>query len=106
ELGHAHGGALEVPPRAPLAPRGGPGGADAAVLGLGGLPEGEVADVLLLVAVGGDALAAADGGKVHARQLAVVREAGDVEVDVAVGDVGVPALDEALHEGDHLGDVA
>src|SRR5690606_10669719 len=106
ELGHAHGGALEVPARAALAPGCGPDGADAAVLGLGGLPESEVADVLLLVPVGGDALAAADGGEVDAGQLAVVLEAGDVEVDVAVRDVGVSSLEEALHEVDHLGGVA
>ena len=39
-------------------------------------------------------------------ELAVGGEGADVEVDVAVDGVGVPALDQPLHQRDHLGDVA
>ena len=39
-------------------------------------------------------------------QRAVPGEGADVEVDVAVGLVGVAAFDEAAHHLDHLGDVA
>ncbi len=66
EVGHAHGGALDVPPGSAGAPWGLPGGADPAVDVPGGLPEGEVADVALFVLVGGHALAAADRGEVDA----------------------------------------
>ena len=99
-----HGGALQVPARTAPAPRGRP----RTRLGLAvlvRLPEGEVPGIALaLVGVG-------VGGRLHVSsfwpgQLAVGREGPDVEVDVTVGGVGVPAVDQPLHQRDHLGDVA
>src|SRR3712207_7480938 len=40
-----------------------------------------------------------------AGERAVLRERADVEVDVPAGGVGVPAVDQPLHELDHLGHV-
>ena len=59
------------------------------------LPEHEVLDVLLLVLVVGDALAAARLRQVDLRELPVVRERRDPELDRAVGLVRVPALARA-----------
>ena len=105
EFGHAHRGALDVPPRSALAPGRAPHGSDLSVYVLGLLPEREVADVVLVVLVGGDAFAAAHLFEVDARELAVVGEGRDVEVDGLVDDVGASVLDESRDEGDHLVDV-
>jgi hypothetical protein len=80
-----------------------PGGLPAGLARLGGLPHGEVARVALagLAVAGG--LAQVVEVLVGELQISLVR--ADVEVDVAVGLVGVAALDEAPHHLDHLGDV-
>ena len=94
-----HGGALQVP----AGPARAPGGVPRRLARLRRLPHREVAGVALAgrVRVGGrehlvDALAA---------QRAVAGEAAHVEVDVALGRVAVPGVDEPLHERDHLGHV-
>ncbi|CAO0827998.1 hypothetical protein SMICM17S_00216 [Streptomyces microflavus] len=88
----------------PAGPAAAPRGLPARLAGLGRLPHGEVP----LVALAGLALA---GGlpqvvQLLVGELQVAGEGPDVEVDVAVGLVGVAALDEAAHHLDHLGDVA
>lgn len=95
-----HRRALQVPAGAAAAPRGLPAG----LAGLGRLPHGEVAGVPLA------GLAVAGGleqvVQLLVGQAQVLRERLHVEVDVAVGLVGVAALDEAAHHLDHLGDMA
>ena len=67
--------------------------------GLVGLPEREVARILLERA---RLLALLDLVGLLAGEPAVVREARDPEVDVAAGAVGVPGLDQLLDEVDDL----
>ncbi len=71
----------------------------------GGLPEGEIARVALLLEHG-DARARLDLVQAAAGELAVVVEAVDVVVDAAVDLVGVAAGEEGLGHGDLLGYVA
>jgi hypothetical protein len=98
----AHGRALDVPPGPPVAPGGGPAGAFGLV-GLGALPQGEVALVALAVAHLAAAKLRAPGGHVALRQLAVVREAGGVVVHVAlVGDVREALREQGLDVGDDV----
>src|SRR5690606_4310673 len=66
ELGHAHGGAFDMPPRPSFTPGGGPDGADFVIYLLGGFPEGEVSDVALFVFVGRDAFSLPHLGGVDA----------------------------------------
>ncbi len=100
-----HGRALDVPARAPVAPGRGP----RRLAGLRRLPQGEIELVALAVfqslAVGPQlAVTALSLVHIAAGQLAVAGVAAHVEVHVAVGLVGVPALDEALDERDHGAD--
>ena len=81
-------------------------GRPAGLAGLGGLPEREVAHVVLLVLVRFDALADALLAWVEAGQPAVGRPRRDAEEDRAVlGPVGVAALEQRGDEGDHVVDV-
>ncbi len=105
-----HGAALDVPAGAALAEGGGP--EVGAVLGLAGLPEGEVGGVVAVVfvgEVGGTgrvSVLLAEGGGVEPGEAAVVGEGGDFEIDGMVGGlVGVAVVEEALDEGDLGGDV-
>src|SRR5690606_12531496 len=83
-----------------------PDRADRLVRLLRGLPEGEIPDVILVVLVVRDALTLTRAGEVDAREAAVVRELRDVVVDRTIRcDVGDPAVDEALDDLDHPGDV-
>ena len=98
-----HDAALDVPPRPALAPR-------AVVLHLGrlvrlrALPEGEVAGVALLVA-DLDARARFELLGVAVTQLAIIIIAADIEIDIAPGGVGVALRNQALHHGDHAGNM-
>jgi len=110
EVMDAHGAAFDMPAGAALAPGAGP--AVVAVLGLGGFPEREVGDAFAVVFVGVVGLASAVGGlrlerlTVEMGEFAVVRLAGDAEVDGAVPpQVGVAVCHEVFDHGDHLGDV-
>ncbi len=98
----AHRRALDVPARAARAPGRVPG----RLARLGALPEHEVAHVFLLVLVRRHALAAAHRVEADTGELAVVGVGGDAEPDRAVALVGVALLEQPLHHGDHLGDVA
>ena len=103
EVAPDHRRALQVPARPAAAPGGRPGGGLRLAV-LVRLPEGEVAGVALAV------VGLGVGGRLEVVELlpgerAVLGERADVEVDVAVDGVGVPALDQPLHEHDHLGDV-
>ncbi|GAA3229174.1 hypothetical protein GCM10020256_41990 [Streptomyces thermocoprophilus] len=94
-----HGGALQVPAGPAATPRGLPAG----LARLGRLPHGEVAKVAL-------AGLAVLGRLEEVLQLLVGQgevagQGAHVEVDVAVGLVGVAAFDEAAHHLDHLGHV-
>src|SRR5205807_7491123 len=97
---HAHGRALDVPPRPAAAPGGVPGD----LTGLGGFPEGEVRGVALA-----GAFERARAGLLlldaTVRELAVIGIAGDVEPDVSVGGVRVAVLDQRLADRDDLRDV-
>ena len=96
-----HGGALGVPAGAPLAPRARPAG----LARLGGLPEGEVERVALLLPRR-DARAHHKVVHVAAGYLAVAGVAAHGEVHVAViGSVRVPLLDQALDHADHGADL-
>jgi hypothetical protein len=105
EVLHGHRGALDVPAGTPATDLGVPSGL---VPGFGGLPEGEVARVLLLVLVRVHALAAADDValEVGLRELAVFGERLDAVVVRAAGAVGVPLRFEPLDDLDHLRDVS
>jgi len=100
-----HARALDVPARAPLAPRRLPRG----LAGLRGLPQREVERVVLAVldALGAQvAVAGLHLVDVAARERAVARERAHAEVNVAVlGGVRVAAVDEVLHERDHRVDL-
>ena len=85
-----------------------PGGADRLVLGPGGLPEHEVARVLLAVLVGADPLARAGAqlAPVELGQPPVRREPGDGEVDGAIlPHVRDAAIQQPLDQLDHRPDV-
>ncbi len=99
-----HRRALQVPAGAAAAPRRRPG-RGLGFTGLVALPQREIARVSLAI------LAFTVAGRVHIgqllpRQRAVGREGPHIEVDIPVGGVGVPAVDQALHQLDHLGDMA
>ena len=96
-----HRRALDVPA--------GPAGSAAVVprrlARLGGLPQHEVARVLLGVVVRVHARAGLDAFVIETRQLAVRRQRRDAEVDRPVGLVGVPARLERLDHLDHRAQV-
>ena len=69
------------------------------------LPHDEVAGVFLVVLVAVDARAALDAGVIEARELAVLGERGDLEVDRPVASIGVPALFERADRLPHRLDV-
>jgi len=69
-----------------------------------GLPEREVRRIALLGAFVGIALRL-DLAELLIREFTVLVEAAHVEVDRAVGLVGVALLDQCLDEVDDLGDV-
>src|SRR5439155_14710931 len=97
---HAHRRALDVPARPSRSPRAVP----LRLARLGAFPQGEVARVALLVAD----LDAGPGFqllRVAIAELAIVRVAGDVEVDIAVGRVGKPPVNQSLDHGDDVADV-
>ena len=103
EVGHAHRRAFDVPA--------GPARADGRLpdrlAGLGTLPQGEVADVVLAVLVGLDPLPHPQALGVETGQPPVGRPRRDPEEDRAVvGPVGVAALEQRRDEGDDLVDVA
>ena len=95
-----HRRALDVP-AGPAQP---PGRVPARLGRVGGLPQHEVAGIAL---VRGHLDARAREHLVHrpARELAVVGVAGDREQHVAVGGIGVAAVDQGLDHGDDLRDV-
>src|SRR5438477_3467247 len=97
ELLREHG-ALDVPPR-PAAP---PGRVPGRVLALlVRLPEGEVTRILFQRV----RLLLLDLIRPLAGEAAVLREARNAEVDVALDRVGVPGVDELVDEANDLGDV-
>src|SRR5699024_9525847 len=88
KVGGAHRRAFDMPSGSPVAP----GAWPRWLIGFGGFPEREVAGMLFTV-VDGDAFAGAHVIEVTLGQFAVVFEAGDVVIDIAVYCVGVPAVD-------------
>ena len=102
-----HGRALDVPAWAPLAP----GGIPRRLARLGRLPQGEVERVafarLKALAVGAKlAMARFHLVDVAAGKLAVSGVRAHAEVHVAFDLVGMPTVDELLHERDHIGNLA
>ena len=94
-----HRRAFDVPSGSTIPPRGGPGG----LTRLRALPHREVARIALrtgLRVVRGQHVV-----ELLPAQRAVVRESADVEVDIPIGRIAVAAIDEALHQLHHLGDV-
>ena len=91
----AHCRALDMPAGSALAERGIP----VRLTGLGSLPDCEVHRVALLVA-DLDARACLEVLKRHVGQLAILRELGGFEVNVAVDFVGVALFDEGLYDVD------
>ena len=94
-----HGRALDVPAGATFAPGAIPRG----LARLGALPEGKVGGRAF--ALGHLAPFAQQTGDVAVGELAVLRVAGHVKVNVAVGLVGKTLVDERLRELDDLADV-
>ena len=83
-----------------------------AILGLSGLPQGEVGGRLAFIFIGVVGLAGRvlglglKFGEVDVVQFAVIRARADLEVDGAIlGDVSMAAIDERLDHRDLLGDV-
>ena len=96
-----HGGALGVPTGTALAP----GARPAGLAGLGGLPQGKVERVVLVLVLL-DARANHKVVDVAARDLTVVGIAAHGKVHVAViGCVSVALLDKRLDHGDHGADL-
>ena len=96
-----HGGALGVPTGTALAPRARPAG----LAGLGGLPQGKVERVVLVLVLL-DARANHKVIDVAARDLTVAGIAAHGKVHIAViGCVGMALLDERLDHGDHGADL-
>ena len=98
QIGAGHCRAFDMPARTSAPPRRGP----RRFAGLFALPQGEVALVTL---AGRHTLALMDVVDPVPGQLAVLRVAEHVEVDVAAAGIGVARLDQALHQFDHLADV-
>ena len=76
EMFFGHGAALDVPARAARGGAGRTGPLNRAIIGFPRLPEGEIADVLLLVGIGGLGLAEEHGAELelpllHPRESAV-----------------------------------
>ena len=95
EVLHAHRRALDVPARPALADRRRVG----RLAGLGALPQGEVADVVLGVLVGLDPLPDPELVGIEPGQPAVRRPRRDPEEDRAVvGPVGVSAVEQAADQ--------
>src|SRR5215472_5182791 len=84
EISLAHRRALDVPARPAAPKRCVPGSTDLLITPMRVLPQGEVADRLFVVLVGGNPRTCAQTGAVQARELAVTREARDAEVHIAV----------------------
>ncbi len=102
EVRLTHRGALDVPGGASGAPWRVPAGV---LAGLGGLPKRKVGGILF--AVGAlEPLALIGVIEVATGELAVALVGAHAEVDVALGLVGVPAVDQGGGEGDDLGDRA
>ena len=96
-----HGGALGVPTGTALAP----GARPAGLAGLGGLPQGKVERVVLVLVLL-DARAHHKVVDVAARDLTIVGIAAHGKVHVAViGCVSVALLDKRLDHGDHGADL-
>ena len=96
-----HGGALGVPTRTALAPRARPAG----LAGLGGLPQGKVERVVLVLVLL-DARAHHQVVDVTTRDLTVIGIAAHGKVHVAViGSIGMALLDKRLDHGDHGADL-
>ena len=100
EVLHAHGRALDMPPRTPRSPRRLPG----RLARLRPLPQREIAGVALLLAHL-DARPRFQLLRVAVAQLAVVGVLAHLEVDVAAGGIGVPLVDQSLDHGEDLADV-
>ena len=97
EVFGAHGGALDVPAGAALAPEGIPH----RFAGLGGLPEGEVGGVALAAAFEGARAGLLLVGAAVG-ELAVVGVLGDVEPDVAASGVSKALVDQRLGDPQDL----
>ena len=104
EQGGGHGAAFDVPSRASAAPRAVPG--DMTVVFIVGLPEREVADVLLFVFVGAHTAGGPQFVEIEMGQLPVGRETGDAEVNrFVLRLVGVARRDQLPDHVNHPGDV-
>ena len=105
QMGAAHGAALDMPARAAHAVRAFP----CRLAGLCSLPDRKVGGIFLQVVFHLAAqltVAALEVVQLEVAQLAVLGVALDPEIDVAVlGNVGVAALDEVLHDVQNLLDM-
>src|SRR6266850_4414230 len=81
DLVERHRRTLEVPPRTPAAERRVPRGPDALVLGVGFLPQGEVARVFLGILVARHSRSDFDLALIEARQAPIRRESREGEVN-------------------------
>ena len=100
-----HGGGLQVPAGAHLAPGGGVVEALFQFRQLGPFQQGEIPGVFLGVLVQVHGFAHPDLAQVHPGEAPVVLEAGDVEIDRAQFFIGVALLQELPGEVDHVVDV-
>ena len=110
EVGQRHRRALDMPAGTTFSPRRRP--KVGAILGLTGLPQGEVGGRLAFIFVGVVGLAGGilglglELGEVDVVQFAVIRAGADLEVDRAIlGDVGVASVDQRLDHRDLLRDM-
>ena len=97
QIATRHGGALDVPARAPLPPRGFP----ARLAGLGSLPEGEIHRILFQLP-NIDARTGLQLLKRLVGELAVLLKFGRAEVDIPLYLIGITLLNQGGDDGNDL----
>src|SRR5438132_10559403 len=97
EVLHAHGRAFDVPAGPARSPRAVP----RRFAWFRSLPESEVAWIAFLAA-DLDASSRFHLGRIAVAELAVVRIASDVEINITPSRIGIPLVAQALHHLDHF----
>ena len=102
QMVQGHGGALQMPAGADIAPFGGVIQAPFQFGQFGPLQQGEIAGIILFVVIQIHGFAHPDLIQVHLGELAVAFEPGDVKVDGAQFFIGIAFFQQALGQGHHV----